>query len=171
MSKQVNIRKATFAGGCFWCMVHPFQQMNGVISVVSGYTGGETENPTYDDVCRGDTGHYEAVQITYDETLISYQELLEIFWTQIDPTDEGGQFVDRGSQYLTAIFCEGEDQRQQALSSRRKLELSGVFEKPITTQILTLQKFYEAEDYHQDYYKKIPPVTSFIEWLPAGISS
>jgi len=151
-----NYRVATFAGGCFWCMVKPFDQMPGIIRVVSGYTGGEVENPTYEQVCSGATGHYEAVQITYDPALISYPQLLQIFWRQIDPTDAGGQFADRGQSYAPAIFYHDEEQHQQAQESKRLLEESKRFDKPIATPILPAKPFYPAEEYHQDYYKKNP---------------
>lgn len=151
-----NWEKATFAGGCFWCMVKPFDEWPGIKSVVSGYTGGETENPTYKEVCSETTGHYEAVQITYDPTIFSYQELLDIYWQQIDPTDPGGQFYDRGASYRTAIFYHNEEQRELAEQSKKELELSGKFKKPIVTQIQPAKAFYQAEEYHQGYYKKNP---------------
>jgi len=147
---------ATFAGGCFWCMVSPFDKWPGVIRVVSGYTGGHKENPTYEEVCAGTTGHYEAVQITFDPEQISYEELLDIFWRQIDPTDPGGQFHDRGDSYRTAIFYHNEEQRRLAEASKQALEASGKFDKPIVTAILPAGPFYPAEEYHQDYYKKNP---------------
>ncbi|RNB92423.1 peptide-methionine (S)-S-oxide reductase [Brevibacillus fluminis] len=147
---------ATFAGGCFWCMVKPFDEQPGIIKVVSGYTGGTVENPTYKQVCSETTGHYEAVQITFDPAVFSYQTLLDLFWQQIDPTDAGGQFYDRGDSYRTAIFYHSEEQREQAEASKRALEASGRFSKPIVTQILSAGPFYEAEEYHQDYYKKNP---------------
>ena len=147
---------ATFAGGCFWCMVSPFDEMPGIHKIVSGYTGGHTKNPTYEEVCSDTTGHYEAVQITFDPQIFPYEKLLELFWQQIDPTDAGGQFHDRGSSYRTAIFYHNEDQRIQAEASKQALEASGRFDKPIVTEILPASDFYEAEDYHQDYYKKNP---------------
>ncbi|WP_102348540.1 peptide-methionine (R)-S-oxide reductase MsrB [Bacillus sp. Marseille-P3661] len=145
---------ATFAGGCFWCMVSPFDEQPGIIKVVSGYTGGHKENPTYKEVCSDTTGHYEAVQITYDPTLFSYEKLLDIFWMQIDPTDAGGQFHDRGDSYKTAIFYHNEDQKVSAEKSKQALAESGRFSKPIVTDILPAKTFYSAEEYHQDYYKK-----------------
>ncbi len=151
-----NYELATFAGGCFWCMVKPFDEQPGIIKVVSGYTGGHKENPTYEEVCSDKTGHYEAVQITFDPTLFSYERLLEIYWQQIDPTDEGGQFYDRGSSYQTAIFYHNEDQKQAAEKSKKKLEESGIFRKPIATKILQAGVFFPAEDYHQHFYKKNP---------------
>lgn len=147
---------ATFAGGCFWCMVKPFDEQPGIVKVVSGYTGGTKEHPTYQEVCAGNTGHYEAVQITFDPSVYSYERLLEVFWQQIDPTDEGGQFYDRGQSYQTAIFYHNELQRKAADLSKRELETSGKFNKPIVTEILPATTFYMAEEYHQDYYKKNP---------------
>jgi peptide methionine sulfoxide reductase msrA/msrB len=147
---------ATFAGGCFWCMVKPFDRQPGVIRVVSGYTGGHVENPTYEQVCSGTTGHVEAVQITFDPAVISYEQLLEQYWRQIDPTDPGGQFADRGESYKTAIFVHSEEQRKKAEESKRRLAESGIFDKPIVTPILPAKPFYPAEEYHQDYYKKNP---------------
>lgn len=156
---ELNERRyelATFAGGCFWCMVSPFEEWPGIIKVVSGYTGGRTENPTYEEVCSDTTGHFEAVQITFDPAVFPYEKLLDIYWQQIDPTDPGGQFYDRGSSYRTAIFYHDEEQKRAAEQSKIALEESGRFNKPIVTQILPASTFYEAEDYHQDYYKKNP---------------
>lgn len=147
---------ATFAGGCFWCMISPFEEEPGIIKVESGYTGGHTPNPTYKEVCSDTTGHYEAVQITYDPAVYSYQKLLEIFWKQIDPTDEGGQFHDRGDSYRTAIFYHDEEQRRIAEESKRALDESGRFNEPIVTPILPASEFFPAEEYHQDYHKKNP---------------
>jgi peptide methionine sulfoxide reductase msrA/msrB len=145
---------ATFAGGCFWCMVKPFDEQPGIIKVVSGYTGGHKENPTYKEVCSETTGHYEAVQITFDPEVFPYEKLLELYWPQIDPTDAGGQFADRGDSYRTAIFYHNEHQKELAEESKRQLEASGRFAEPIATQILPAKPFYEAEEYHQGYYKK-----------------
>ncbi|MCT2344662.1 peptide-methionine (S)-S-oxide reductase MsrA [Niallia taxi] len=152
MEKQYE--KATFAGGCFWCMVKPFDQQPGIISVVSGYTGGHKENPTYKEVCSETTGHYEAVQITYDPSLFPYEKLLELYWQQIDPTDPGGQFFDRGLSYQIAIFYHNEEQKKSAEESKKALGESGKFNKPIATKIIPATAFYDAEEYHQDYYKK-----------------
>lgn len=152
----MSIEKATFAGGCFWCMVKPFHEQEGIIDVVVGYTGGHTENPTYKEVCQENTGHYEAVQITFDSTIYPYEKLLQIFWQQIDPTDPGGQFGDRGHSYQTAIFYHNQEQKEQAELSKQKLAKSGRFAKPIVTPILAASTFYIGEDYHQDYYKKNP---------------
>jgi len=149
-----RLEKATFAGGCFWCMEAPFEKVDGVVEVLSGYTGGHKEDPTYEQVSSGTTGHVEAVQMTYDPARVSYSTLLEVFWRQIDPTDAGGQFGDRGAQYATAIFYHNEEQRRPAEESKRKLEGSGRFEKPIVTRIVEASPFYPAEEYHQDYYRK-----------------
>lgn len=150
------MEKATFAGGCFWCMVKPFDQWDGIHKVTSGYMGGTVENPTYEQVKAGNTGHYEVVQIEFDNSIFPYEKLLEIFWMQIDPTDAGGQFHDRGDQYRTAIFYHSEEQRLLAEESKKKLEESKKFHKPIVTEIKEADIFYFAEDYHQDYYKKEP---------------
>lgn len=155
-NQEPNWDKATFAGGCFWCMVAPFQEKDGVSKVIAGYTGGHKENPTYSEVCAGQTGHYEAVQVTYDPVRVTYPELLDIFWRQIDPTDPGGQFHDRGQSYQTAVFYHNEEQQQQAKESRASLQASGRFQQPIATQILSATEFYEAEDYHQNYHQKNP---------------
>jgi len=148
------MEKATFGGGCFWCMVKPFDQLPGIKGIVSGYMGGHVENPTYEQVKTGETGHIEVVQITYDPLLFPYKQLLELYWPQIDPTDAFGQFHDRGSQYITAIFYHTEEQRELAEHSKKEIEQSGRFNMPIVTKILPAQTFYEAEEYHQDYYKK-----------------
>lgn len=147
---------ATFAGGCFWCMVKPFDQMDGIEKVVSGYTGGFVENPTYEQVCTDTTGHREAVQITFDANIMPYEKLVEIYWTLIDPTDGEGQFFDRGYSYSPAIYYHDEEQRKIAEESKRKLEQSGKFSKPIAVEILPAKEFYLAEEYHQHYYKKNP---------------
>ena len=147
---------ATFAGGCFWCMVHPFDKLPGVKEVLSGYTGGHTVNPTYEENSSGTTGHAESIQITYDPAKISYADLLEVFWRQIDPTDAGGQFVDRGNQYRSAIFYHNDEQKRLAEESRDRLVKSGRFKKPIVTEIVKAGPFYKAEEYHQYYYKKNP---------------
>lgn len=147
---------ATFAGGCFWCMVKPFDEQPGIISVVSGYTGGHKENPSYEDVCSETTGHYEAVQITFDPDVFPYEKLLTLYWQQIDPTDKGGQFADRGESYRTAIFYHNDQQKEAAEKSKQELAENGPFSDPIVTDILPAQPFYEAEEYHQGYYKKNP---------------
>lgn len=150
------MEKATFAGGCFWCMESPFEELDGVIEVIAGYTGGQKENPTYEEVSTGKTGHLEAVQITFDPSIITYSELLEVYWQQINPTDIRGQFADIGSQYKTAIFYHNDEQKQLAEESKEKLQASGKFQADIATEIIPASKFYIAEDYHQDYYKKSP---------------
>lgn len=147
---------ATFGGGCFWCMAGPFEVEPGVSKVVSGYTGGRTENPTYEEVSTGRTGHKEVIQVTFDPAKVKYERLLDIYWRQVDPTDSGGQFVDRGSQYETAIYYQDEAQKTAAEKSKKALAQSGRFSKPIITPILPLGKFYPAEDYHQDFHHKSP---------------
>ena len=154
MSKSEKI--ATFAGGCFWCMESDFEKVPGVWKVISGYTGGSRDNPTYEEVCTGRTGHLEAVQVHYDPSVVSYEQLLSIYWRHIDPTDEGGQFVDRGSQYRSAVFYHDDEQKRLAETSRDELARSGALTRPVVTQILPVTTFYEAEDYHQDYYRKSP---------------
>jgi peptide methionine sulfoxide reductase msrA/msrB len=151
-----RLEKATFAGGCFWCMQPPYDKLKGVISTTVGYTGGHKRNPTYEEVSSGETGHAEAVEILYDPSKTSYGELLDVFWHNIDPTNSYGQFSDRGSQYRTAIFYHSEEQRRLALASKDALEKSGKFDKPIVTEILQAPDFYPAEDYHQRYYEKNP---------------
>jgi len=148
-----NLETATFAGGCFWCMEPPFEVLEGVKNVITGYTGGEMENPAYEEVSSGKTGHYEAVQVTYDSNKINYERLLDVYWRQINPTDERGQFADQGSQYKTAILYHNQMQKDLAEKSKLTLNNSGKFDKPIATQILPYKAFYKAEDYHQDYYK------------------
>ena len=152
--KPVKYEKATFAGGCFWCMEYPFERLKGVKEAIAGYTGGKTKNPTYKEVCSGKTGHLEAVQVLYDPKVISYEKLLEVYWMQINPTDPGGQFADRGSQYNTAIFYHSEAQKKAAEKSKEALNKSGKFKKPVVTKILKADVFYRAEENHQDYYKK-----------------
>lgn len=152
---MAQLQKATFAGGCFWCMVTPFEEQPGIHGIVSGYTAGHVKNPTYEQVKTGNTGHYEVVEITFDPELFPYERLLELYWPQIDPTDDGGQFHDRGSQYRTAIFYHNEQQQEQALQSKAEVAASGRFDgKPIVTEILPADVFYPAEEYHQDYHKK-----------------
>lgn len=147
--------KAVFAGGCFWCVEADFEKLPGVVEAISGYTGGHTENPTYKQVTRGGTGHYEAAEIIYDPAQISYAELVEHFWTTIDPTDNGGQFCDRGDSYRPAIFADM-DQLETAKGSLEKLKSSGKLNDDVRTPVLKAGIFYNAEDYHQDYYKKNP---------------
>ncbi len=153
---DTKTEKATFAGGCFWCMEPPFEKLDGVTEVISGYTGGKKVNPTYEEVSYGGTGHLESVQIIYDPSKITYSDLLDVFWKQIDPTDPDGQFVDRGSQYRSAIFYYNDEQKSLAEKSKEELDKSGRYNKPIVTEIIEASTFYKAEDYHQDYYKKNP---------------
>lgn len=151
---EERLKKATFAGGCFWCMEKPFEELPGVVSVRSGYAGGTTGDPTYETYSEG--GHLEVIEVLYDPEVVSYEKLLDVFWRQVDPTDPNGQFVDRGPHYATAVFYHDEDQRRSAESSKAELERRGVFNGPIVTPILPAGKFYPAEDYHQDYYRKNP---------------
>ncbi len=151
---MTHYKKAVFAGGCFWCMVEPFDSLDGIEAVVSGFTGGHVENPTYREVVRRNTGHTEAVEITYDPDLISYKDLVEIYWRQTDPTDAGGQFADRGDSYRPVIYYSTEEERQIAEESKEQLQKNGPFKEKIVTTIEPIQPFYEAEDYHQDFYKK-----------------
>jgi len=147
---------AVFAGGCFWCTESDFEKVEGVIEVISGYTGGRVKNPTYKQVSAGGTGHIESVKVIYDPSKVSYEQLLDYFWQHVDPTDPGGQFVDRGSQYRSAIFYANDTEKRLAEKSKQRLAASEMFNKPIVTDILSLGEFYPAEDYHQDYYKKNP---------------
>jgi methionine-S-sulfoxide reductase len=151
-----NLKTATFAGGCFWCMEPAFENTAGVTDVVSGYTGGDKENPTYAEVSSGTTGHFEAVQVTYDPGKVSYRKLLDVFLMNIDPTDAGGQFADRGTQYMTAVFYNDETQKKDAENAIADLEASGRFSGPIAVKILPAREFYPAEEYHQDYHIKNP---------------
>jgi peptide methionine sulfoxide reductase msrA/msrB len=153
---EASLAKATFAGGCFWCMEPPYEKLEGVKEVISGYTGGHTKNPTYKEVTAGNTGHLESVEVIYDPSKVMYEKLLDVFWRQIDPTDNGGQFVDRGSSYLSAIFYHDEEQKRLAERSKADLAASGRFDKPLVTPIRPAGPFYRAEEYHQDYYKKNP---------------
>jgi len=155
-ARERQLEQATFAGGCFWCMEGPFEQLDGVLSVQAGYTGGAKANPTYEEVSSGTTGHAEAVRIEFDPSRIGYERLVEVFWRQIDPTTPNAQFADHGSQYRTAIFYHTDDQKRLAEASRAALEASGKFDKPIVTEIVPTSTFYPAENYHQDYYKKNP---------------
>ncbi|MCU0846918.1 MAG: peptide-methionine (R)-S-oxide reductase MsrB [Spirochaetes bacterium] len=156
VTSRDGLQTATFAGGCFWCMVPPFEKIGGVVEIKSGYTGGTKKNPSYDDVSTGLTGHYEAVRIRFDPSKIKYEDLLDVFWRQIDPADAGGQFADRGPQYLTAIFYHTEEQKKAAEKSKESLEKSGRFGKGIATRVLKASDFYEAEAYHQEYHVKNP---------------
>ncbi|MBC7789740.1 MAG: peptide-methionine (S)-S-oxide reductase MsrA [Anaerolineae bacterium] len=154
--EQAKLSEAIFAGGCFWCMEPPFDKTPGVVATVSGYTGGSVANPTYGEVSGGRTGHYEALKVTYDPSKVTYPQLLEVFWRNIDPLDLGGQFCDRGNQYRAAIFYRTEEQKELAESSRGAIEQSGKFDKPIVIPVVAAASFYPAEDYHQDYYRKNP---------------
>ncbi len=151
--RHSHLRTATFAGGCFWCTESDFEKVDGVVEVISGYSGGHKENPTYEEVSAGGTGHVEAVQVLYDPEKVSYKDLLDVFWRHVDPTDPGGQFVDRGQQYRSAIFYQDEEEKRLAEESKKELQASRRFGKPIVTEIVALNSFYRAEDYHQDYYK------------------
>ncbi len=152
--KYSKAEYAVFAGGCFWCIESSFELENGVNEVISGYTGGITENPSYEEVSSGKTGHAEAVIVFYNPEKITYEKLLKIFWRQIDPTDNGGSFVDRGNQYRSGIFFVNEIQRKKAEQSKLNLEKSKIFTKPVVTEITKFKKFFPAEEYHQNYYKK-----------------
>ena len=151
-----NLEKATFAGGCFWCMEHPFDEIPGVISVTPGYTGGQKKNPTYEEVSAGGTGHAESVQVVFDPARVTYEKLLNVFWHNIDPTAEDRQFCDSGHQYRSAIFYHNEEQHRLALQSKALLEKNKTFKEPVVTGIVQATEFYPAEDYHQHYYKKNP---------------
>ncbi len=153
-SEEARLEIATFAGGCFWCIVSPFEVLDGVKDVLAGYTGGQTDNSGYEEVSSGTTGHFEAVQVSFDPSVVSYGKLLDTFWRQIDPTDPDGQFADRGTQYRTAIFYHSPEQKALAEKSRAELEASGRFKNPVVTEILPAAKFYPAEDRHQDYHKR-----------------
>ena len=154
--KNSSYMEATFAGGCFWCMEPPFDSLSGVVETVVGYSGGKEKNPTYEQVWQGRTGHAEAIRVVYDPTKIDYETLLETFWINIDPTQEDGQFADRGRHYRTAIFYHDDSQKEKALLSKKKLEESGKFKKPIVTSVEKFVSFYRAEEYHQNYYEKNP---------------
>ena len=156
MTMNENLREATFAGGCFWCMEPPFEKLEGVVSVTSGYAGGTKDNPTYKEVSSGKTGHAEAIQVLYDPDKVSYETLLDVYWRQINPTTLNRQFVDIGNQYRSAIFYHNEEQRQLAEKSKNTVAASGRFGIPIVTEIIPSGRFWPAEDYHQDYYKKSP---------------
>lgn len=156
-TSQEPLERATFAGGCFWCMEPPYDKLDGVISTTPGYTGGDEKNPTYEMVSSGRTGHLEAVQVLYNPSRVSYEQLLEVFWKNIDPTQTEGQFADIGPQYRTAVFYHNEEQRIMAEHSKKRIEASGKFgKKKIVTLILPAREFYPAEEYHQDYYRKEP---------------
>ena len=149
------MKEAYFAGGCFWCMEAPFFELNGVVDVIPGYMGGHVENPTYEMVKTGQTGHYETVRVTYNPEVVDYEQLLKVFWHKIDPTDDFGQGVDRGTQYKTVVFYSGVDEKQMAENSKQALSQSGKYQREIVTQILPVTVFYEAETYHHHYYEKL----------------
>jgi peptide-methionine (S)-S-oxide reductase len=151
-----GLARATFAGGCFWCMEPPFEKLPGVVEVISGYAGGRTPNPSYEEVSSGGTGHRESVQVIYDPARVTYPQLLEVFWRNVDPTTPDRQFCDVGEQYGTAIFYDGDEQKRQAIESKAQIERSKPFPQPIVTPVLPASEFYRAEEYHQDYYKKNP---------------
>ncbi|MBD2257071.1 peptide-methionine (S)-S-oxide reductase MsrA [Pseudanabaena sp. FACHB-2040] len=151
-----SLATATFAGGCFWCMEPPFDHLEGVVATTSGYTGGTQENPTYYEVSAGTTGHVEAVQVTYDPAQVSYAQLLEVFWQNVDPLDDTGQFCDKGSQYHSAIFAATAAEQQLAEQSKQSLQATKQFKRPVVTEVRPTQIFYPAEEYHQDYYLKHP---------------
>ncbi len=151
-----KIEKAVFTGGCFWCMQNPYDELKGVVSTAVGYTGGHKDNPTYEEVCTGNTGHAEAIEVLYDPSQISYAELLNVFWKNINPTTQNRQFVDVGTQYRTAIFYNNEEQKQSAESSKEEMERSGIYDDSIVTEITPASTFYKAEEYHQKYYEKCP---------------
>jgi len=153
---QDTEKQATFAGGCFWCMVSPFLNIDGVLSVISGFSGGHVKNPSYEQVCAGQTGHVEAIQITYNASKVDYNTLLDTFWQQIDPTDAGGSFYDRGHHYTSAIFYHDEQQQKLAEQSKLALDASGRFSSPVVTAIKPYLNFYPAEEYHQNYHEKNP---------------
>jgi len=155
-NESVTTASAVFAGGCFWCTESDFEKVPGVIDAISGYTGGHVKNPTYEEVSAGGTGHMESVKVIYDPSKVTYKQLVEYFWEHVDPTDPGGEFVDRGNQYRSAIFYANEKQKRLAEETKAQLAASGIFKKPIVTLILPLGPFYPAEKYHQDYYKKNP---------------
>jgi peptide methionine sulfoxide reductase msrA/msrB len=159
-----TLAKATFAGGCFWCMEHPFDELPGVVSVTSGYTGGQTKNPTYEQVSSGTTGHAESVQVVYDPAKIGYDKLLDVFWHNVDPLTPNAQFCDHGNQYRSAIFYATEEQHKLAEASKKQLEQSHRFKQPIVTQIVAATAFYPAEEYHQHYYRKNPVRYRFYRW-------
>ena len=157
-------KKATFAGGCFWCMEEAFEKVKGVTSVVSGYIGGQVENPTYEQVSAGGTGHTEAIEVIYDPDIITYQGLLEVYWRNVDPTTPNAQFCDHGNQYRTAIFFHDEDQKQVIDESKKKIEVTKSFPESIVTEISPAATFYPAEEYHQDYYAKNPIRYKYYKW-------
>jgi peptide-methionine (S)-S-oxide reductase len=156
--------KATFAGGCFWCMEEAFEKVEGVASVVSGYTGGQVENPTYEQVSAGGTGHTESIEVTFDPSKVTYKQLLDVFWRNVDPTTPNAQFCDHGNQYRTAIFYHDENQKQLIEESKQRIESSKTFPESIVTEIAPASVFYTAEEYHQDFYTKNPIRYKYYKW-------
>ena len=163
-ASDAQYEKATFAGGCFWCMEPPFDELPGVVSTTSGYTGGRTKNPTYEEVSAGGTGHTEAVEVVYDPAKITYARLLDVFWKNIDPITPNRQFCDIGTQYRAGIYYHNEEQKRLAEASKMALERSGRFKQPIVTEIAAASPFYRAEEYHQDYYRKNPIRFNFYKY-------
>ena len=159
-----NLARATFAGGCFWCMEPPYDDVDGVVETIAGFSGGHVANPAYEDVTRGGTGHREAVEVVFDPEVVDYADLLHVFWRNVDPFDGGGQFCDRGDTYRTAIFAHNDEQMKQARMSLEELEQSGRFDQAIVTPILEFENFYAAEEYHQNYYRKNPLRYKFYRW-------
>jgi methionine-S-sulfoxide reductase len=154
LQSRQDLKVATFAGGCFWCMEGPFEQLPGVETAVAGYAGGDETDPTYEQVSSGETDHREAVQVFYDPSQVDYEALLDTYWLQVDPTDKGGQFADRGGHYATAIFYHSPEQQKAAAKSKQQLDQSDRYSEPVVTEILRFKNFYLAEEDHQDYYKK-----------------
>ncbi|MCA9421242.1 MAG: peptide-methionine (S)-S-oxide reductase MsrA [Nitrospira sp.] len=163
-AEENQYAKATFAGGCFWCMEEVYEKVDGVVSVISGYTGGHLANPTYEQVSAGGTGHTESIEVTYDPNKVTYQRLLEVFWRNVDPTTPNAQFCDHGSQYRTAIFYHDETQKKLVAESKQAVESTKSFPEPIVTEIVPISAFYAAESYHQDFYKKNPVRYKFYKW-------
>jgi peptide-methionine (S)-S-oxide reductase len=161
---QAEQAKAVFAGGCFWCMEEAFEKVEGVVSVTSGYMGGQKTNPTYEEVSAGGTGHAESVEVVYDPAKVSYQKLLDHFWKNVDPVTPNAQFCDHGTQYRAAIFYGNDEEKRQAEASRQSIEQAKRFKEPIVTQIVMAAKFYAAEEYHQDFYKKNPAKYKFYKF-------
>jgi peptide-methionine (S)-S-oxide reductase len=163
-AEDSQLAKATFAGGCFWCMEEVYEKVNGVISVISGYTGGHVADPTYEQVSAGGTGHAESVEIIYDPDIVTYRQLLEVFWRNVDPTTPNAQFCDHGSQYRTAVFYHNDMQKKLYNESKQEVEKNKLFPQPIVTELAPKSIFYPAEDYHQDFYKKNPIRYKFYKW-------
>ena len=161
---NVQLTKATFAGGCFWCMEEAFESVEGVVSVVSGYMGGQVENPTYEQVSAGGTGHAESIEVTYDPNKVTYPKLLEVFWRNVDPTTPNAQFCDHGNQYRSVVFYHDENQKQLIDLSKEKIEHTKSFPESIVTEIVPASEFYPAEEYHQDFYSKNPIRYKYYKW-------